>query len=729
MQPGRYTERRTTKAANYGAKVGETIAGRLVRGAGGRFGSGDAASTQSDADATIAQNRATPRGHPAAAKPKTGGRKRRAAKPRKARAKKPKTARAKKPKAASKVQQKRQQEREAVFNAMKDDGLNRAAFDAITALADGAPGHTDMLSALADETGLAELTADGTYQLTPAGRSYVRAANRGNVDQAKRALIKGRRAVEDATTTKEAGHTGVMLAFFLPALVAQELTSQTATAGVTPEPTDDLHLTLAYLGKTADLADSKYQILAGAERYARWAPAVMGTISGVGRFQTDEGDGTNALYASFDAPDLSAWRDNLIQTLADQGGILPAANHGYTPHITLAYLPTGTATPTLAIGQVPVTFDTLTVAWGDERIDFPLIRSSPMVFKDHTGRLRWVLFSSTAYRDRDKEIVSTKALTDDVARADSDGNYGPLRWWHMPGVDIGDCDFNAISGRVLVESGTFRNEAVGQRVKEHADQLRASLGFHHPATEPDGDGVFWSIKRFERSLLPAEYASNPYTMLPLVVQEGPMDQPKKDALKALLGDDKLLEQLLTQADATTKAAEQAGVTFKEAGTDATVIAGNTVTDSTAGIEVGDDDIAVGDLSPAEYLALQRQANQPLVDALGTFASALVGQTTKAAGIETRLAAVETTATKAAETAAAVPDLATQLAQARVQLTTAQLEIATLKGDVPKSIKERQASQSDATVRSDLTEETVKNMQPGNSDFMTFVFGQQPQQGA
>lgn len=716
MQPGRFTERRTTKAANYGAKVGDTISGRLIRAAGGRFGSGDAASVQSDANATIAHNRAAN-----AAAPKTGGRKRRAAKPRKARAKKPKTARAKKPKAASKVQAKRQQEREAVFNAMKDGGLNRPAFDAITALADGGAPAPDMLSALAGETGLAELTADGSYQLTPAGRSYMRAANRGNVDQAKRALVKGQRAVEDATTTKEAGHTGVMLAFFLPGLVAQELTNQTAAAAVTPEPAEDLHLTLAYLGKTTDLADAKYQILAGAERYARYASAVMGTISGVGRFQTDEGDGTNALYASFDAPDLGAWRDTLIQILADQSGTLPAANHGYTPHITLAYLPLGTDTPTIAIAQLPVTFDTLTVAWGDERIDFPLIRSSPMVFKDVSGRLRWVLFSSTAYRDRDKEIVSTKALTDDVARADLDGDFGPLRWWHMPNVDIGDCDFNAITGRVLVESGTFRNEAVGLRVKEHANTLRASLGFHHPASEPDGDGVFSHIRRFERSLLPAEYASNPYTMLPLVVQEGPMDQPKKDALKALLGDDKLLEQLLTQADATTKAAEQAGVAFKEAEAAPVAVA--------AEVTVSDDDIAVGDMSPAEYIGLQRQANQPLVDALGTFATAMVGERTKAAGIETRLATVEATATKAAETAAAVPDLATQLAQAQTALKAAQVKIAALEGDLPKSLKERQASQSDATVVS-LTEKQVETMQPGSDPgFMGFVFGAPAQQGA
>jgi len=48
------------------------------------------------------------------------------------------------------------------------------------------------------------------------------------------------------------------------------------------------------------------------------------------------------------------------------------------------------------------------------------------VFKDARGQPRWVAQSSTAFQDRDREIVSTKALADDVAFADASGSYGPL---------------------------------------------------------------------------------------------------------------------------------------------------------------------------------------------------------------------------------------------------------------------------------------------------------------
>lgn len=727
MQPGRFTERRT-KAANYHARAGETIAGRLVRGADGKFGSGgtsDPAKTTADAQATIAQNRAA-NARPEGTRPKkAGGRKRRAAKPKKARAaKKPRVARARKPKAPSKVQQQRTREREATFNAMKSDGLNRKAFDAITTLADGGKADPDMLSAMAGETGLVEKTADGSYQLTRAGQSYVRAANRGNVDHAKRALVTGKRAVEDASMTTKASdqgdadddsqadvHDGVMVAFYVPSLVADVLVRETARArGITPQPAAELHCTLALLGETDDLATSKYSILAGVERYARYASAIIGTVSGVGRFQTDEDDGTNALYASVDAPDLQAWRDNLVQTLADQSGQLPANDHGYTPHITLAYLPTGTPTPTLAIADIPVTFDTISVAWGAERYNFPLLRSGPMVFKDASGRLRWVTISSSAYRDRDREIVSTKALADDVARADADGAYGPLRWWHQPGLDIGDCDFNAMMGRLLVESGTFRSEAIGEKVKAAAPTLQVSIGFLHPAAEPDGDGVFSTIRRFERSLLPSGYASNLYTQL-FVEGEQPMDERKKAAARALFGDE-VVARIEAAGLLTEKSADAAGVAFKAA--PPAVAAAPPATPEP---DTGDADaaIAVGDMDVAEFTAVMKAANQPVVDVLTALVNAFTGTTqqaaTKEVAVETRLSAAER-------------DVATL----KTQLATAERKVTELGGDLPASIASRRASLAGPTVSAETVKTIAKQIAP-DTGFIGFLTGEQPQQGA
>jgi hypothetical protein len=182
------------------------------------------------------------------------------------------------------------------------------------------------------------------------------------------------------------------------------------------------------------------------------------------------------------------------------------------------------------------------------------------VFKDATGRHRWIAQSSTAFQDRDKEIVSTKALSDDCAFADQTGAYGPLRWWHTPGLDLGDCDFNAMHGRVLIESGTFRSAAIAQKVARAAAGLEISLGFIHLPTEPDAGGVFHHIRRFERSLVPRGKASNRFTAF--TVKEHPMEDIKIAGLKAIGFDDDQIKAILGTADATMKAADAQGVAFK-----------------------------------------------------------------------------------------------------------------------------------------------------------------------
>lgn len=207
--------------------------------------------------------------------------------------------------------------------------------------------------------------------------------------------------------------------------------------------------------------------------------------------------------------------------------------------------------------------------------------SCPMsVFKQADGSYRWVTFSSTAYKDRDGEIVSTKAQEDDCNLMDKTGDYGVLRWWHMgspyaktkgdwqswtagKGIDLGDCDFSAMHGRVRIESGTFYNNDIGARFKEIADQLSVSIGFSHPDNEPNTGGIFEHTHTFERSLLPVGMQSNHFVSVPLIEKESKMDDKKENKLKELLGG--MAELVLGKAEATDKAAESTGATFKAIG--------------------------------------------------------------------------------------------------------------------------------------------------------------------
>lgn len=184
-----------------------------------------------------------------------------------------------------------------------------------------------------------------------------------------------------------------------------------------------------------------------------------------------------------------------------------------------------------------------------------------MVYKDRRGIDRWVSLSSNPYQDRDSEFVSLKALQDDVQRADADGDYGPLRFWHVPGVDIGKCDFNAMHGKMLLESGTFNTPEIAQRVKERAEQYGVSIAFAHPPDEPKA-GVFHTIRRKERSLVPRRFVANTLTRFMVTEEDNQMDNRKVEALKELLGPD-IAASILTAAANTEKAADTAGLAFKE----------------------------------------------------------------------------------------------------------------------------------------------------------------------
>jgi 2'-5' RNA ligase len=167
-------------------------------------------------------------------------------------------------------------------------------------------------------------------------------------------------------------HTGVMIAFRIPHDVAHHLCSIMAAAGI-PEPEDleDLHITLAYLGDMErDGLDASLNKLVDAAMsdFATTAAPLSGEISGLGLFNppaTMGPDAKRVLYASFDSPALPKFRETLIDLLTFKG-VAVKQNHGFTPHITLAYLPPETASlPVIDLPNLPITFREVIVKFGD----------------------------------------------------------------------------------------------------------------------------------------------------------------------------------------------------------------------------------------------------------------------------------------------------------------------------------------------------------------------------
>lgn len=184
------------------------------------------------------------------------------------------------------------------------------------------------------------------------------------------------------------------------------------------------------------------------------------------------------------------------------------------------------------------------------------------------GRVRWLAVSSGGFQDRDGEIVSTAFLESAVKAADTTGQRGTLDIWHIPGTDIGGCDYQTVANGFLIESGLFDDTEAGLRVavalKENGDQYGVSIQFVHTGIAPGG--VYMppgAILR--RSILPKDAAAFPWSGIALkeladmAVQ---IDDKKRAELVALVGEE-IANVMLAAVDGNAQKLKELGVRFKE----------------------------------------------------------------------------------------------------------------------------------------------------------------------
>ena len=149
---------------------------------------------------------------------------------------------------------------------------------------------------------------------------------------------------------------GCMVALRPPADVAGSL------AVADGLPADELHCTLVYCGKAADVDVARLKQIVAA--WAAMTGTLSGSVSGVGTFLTPDGPLT---YASVDLPGLPEVRQQLVEML-DGAGLPVSREHGFTPHITLAYGERSDIT----VDPIGLAFDEVWVVAADERTSFDL---------------------------------------------------------------------------------------------------------------------------------------------------------------------------------------------------------------------------------------------------------------------------------------------------------------------------------------------------------------------
>lgn len=152
---------------------------------------------------------------------------------------------------------------------------------------------------------------------------------------------------------------GCMIALYPPAEVAEVLV---VDGGL---PADEMHVTVAYLGDTADVdGDVLREVVAElAERQPFTAQ-----ISGHARFTGGDKD---VIVALVDSADLEDLRRDTLDALYERG-IEPPRDHGYTAHLTVTYLDPDEPSPLDRIEALPAEFTVLAAVHGTDRTDCPL---------------------------------------------------------------------------------------------------------------------------------------------------------------------------------------------------------------------------------------------------------------------------------------------------------------------------------------------------------------------
>lgn len=153
-----------------------------------------------------------------------------------------------------------------------------------------------------------------------------------------------------------------MVAFYPPADVARRI----AIPG--RETPEELHVTLVYTGRLDGrfTLDALKGVVTGV---AATVSPFEARLSGSGVF--NQPDGTRVLWASIDAPGLAEFRSVLYAALC-AAGIEPPSVHGYTPHMTLAYLQPGEPVPPVDIPDVSFLVSQVAVAVDDHAIRIDL---------------------------------------------------------------------------------------------------------------------------------------------------------------------------------------------------------------------------------------------------------------------------------------------------------------------------------------------------------------------
>lgn len=173
--------------------------------------------------------------------------------------------------------------------------------------------------------------------------------------------------------------TGVAISFMVPGSTASALALPLKGA----LPASELHLTLAYIGDTAEQEIDRDALVNHLQTFVTTQNALRISINGAGFFQNDP----KPIWLAVESPELPAFRQALIQHL-DDGGFHYNNEHGFTPHITLAYIGGDQPLPNFELKKLNFIVGDLTLMYEGEHVHLPLSKKEKrMTFVNLIKRL------------------------------------------------------------------------------------------------------------------------------------------------------------------------------------------------------------------------------------------------------------------------------------------------------------------------------------------------------
>jgi 2'-5' RNA ligase len=156
-----------------------------------------------------------------------------------------------------------------------------------------------------------------------------------------------------------------MIALRIPDPIREEIAAKYPF--VDTETLDNLHITLIYLGDSRTL--NKIDMIRAASDFAACQSPIKGTLQGLARFVN--GTETDPLVCTFDSPQMPQVYTALASCL-EVYRIPYHREHGFIPHMTLAYIPADAEMPIDTIEPIEINFSEIYLVDGSEWFAIPL---------------------------------------------------------------------------------------------------------------------------------------------------------------------------------------------------------------------------------------------------------------------------------------------------------------------------------------------------------------------